>query len=102
MNVVRGSREMSQQDNDKLAENYGIRDGDVPWHQTGREDRPGFSMRSMGLEGYKRQVEARLHQFGYTGAPPSDRLYLEAWNAQRCAKGLARGFIRRNRKLRRR
>lgn len=93
---------MSQRESDELADNYGITNGEVPWHLTGKEDRPGFSLRSMGFEGYKRQVEARLRQYGYTGEPPSDRLYLEAWNAQRCAKGLARGFIRRNRKLGRR
>lgn len=55
----------------------------------------------MGLEGYKQQVRKRLAEYGHhMDTEPSDRLYLEAWTQQRCAKGLASTFIRRQRKMR--
>ncbi len=63
---------------------------------------PNWSLRGMDLDGYKRQTEKRLGEYGYVGEPPSDRLYLEAWNNQTCAKKLARAHMRRNRKMRRR
>lgn len=61
-----------------------------------------WNLRGMSLDGYKAQVRKRLAEYGYSGEEPSDRLYLEAWNNQTCAKKLARAHMRRNRKMRQR
>lgn len=64
------------------------------------ERNPAWSLRSMNLDGYKAQVRKRLAEYGHAAdTEPSDRLYLESWNAQTCAKGLARAFMRRQRKM---
>lgn len=63
-------------------------------------DNPNWSLRSMDLDGYKEQVRKRLREYGHhMNSEPSDRLYLEAWTLQRCAKGLAASFMRRERKM---
>jgi hypothetical protein len=91
---------VSQQGIDKLFESYGILNGDVPWHENGREHLPGFSMRSMGFAGYRAQVENRLRQYGWAGEElPSDRYLRECLSNQTCAKRAASAWLRRNRKL---
>lgn len=80
-------------------ESYGITDGEAPWHLSGKEDRPGFSMRSMGFDGYRTQVSNRLRQYGWEGELPPDRYLHECLSNQTCAKRAASTWMRRSRKL---
>lgn len=61
---------------------------------------PQWSLRSMGIDGYMAKVQEHLDRREFTGDPPSQKRYIDAWNGQTCAKKLAASHIRRARRQR--